>query len=206
MTTRRAAGLVVAALTLAACASSEDLRPAADTGRAEPSSQSPASPSSPGPEDVEESAPYDAPEDDAPEDDAPEVEPRPDSPRPGPSMPLPNVVGRVSAFTLPSGNIGCRLVPTEARCDIDEHTYRLPRRPASCDLAYGQALSIVVGMPAATFVCHGDTVLGAPRILQYGESTVVGDVGCTSSEEGVYCYDLLTGSGFQLQQAAARFF
>lgn len=121
-------------------------------------------------------------------------------------MPLPNVVGRVAFFTLPSGNIGCQLVATEARCDIAEHDYRLPRAPAACDLSYGRAVSIVVGAPEATFVCHGDTVLGARRTLQYGESTVVGDVGCTSSEEGVYCYDLRSGRGFQLQRASARFF
>ncbi len=50
-------------------------------------------------------------------------------------------------------------------------------------------------------MCVTDTVI-APRapVLAYGTSTVVGDFGCTSRQNGIRCYYLPSKHGFWLSQ------
>jgi len=121
-------------------------------------------------------------------------------------MRLPNGVGDVSSFVTPSRNIGCLIVPQSVRCDILEHTYGDPRKPADCQGDYGQ--SIAVGRRGiGQFVCVTDTVVALDTpVLRYGTSTTVGDFGCTSAPTGVTCYNLLTEHGFALSRAAPLLF
>jgi hypothetical protein len=113
---------------------------------------------------------------------------------------LPNVVGAVPRFLTPSRNIGCAISNGGARCDIRQHVYREPKKPAGCQGAYGQSIAVATTSVAA-FVCVTDTVI-APRapVLAYGTSTVVGDFGCTSRQNGIRCFYLPSKHGFWLSQ------
>jgi Family of unknown function (DUF6636) len=102
----------------------------------------------------------------------------------------------LQSFKTPTGNIGCYLDDHSVRCDIHEHSYTPPPKPASCDLEWGDAIGLSeVG--SATFACHGDTVFdqSAPA-LPYGSRARQGPMVCTSAENGVNCVREGTGHGF----------
>jgi hypothetical protein len=117
-----------------------------------------------------------------------------------PAKQLPHDVGPVTYFSSPSRNIGCLITESSVRCDIEQKSYKEPRRPASCQLDYGQAIAVAGDDSEASFVCAGDTVLGAKKVLSYHTSTEVGDFGCTSRETGMTCYNLLTRHGFTVSR------
>jgi hypothetical protein len=48
-------------------------------------------------------------------------------------------------FTSPSGNVGCYLDPSAARCDISERDWSPPPRPADCEYDYGQGINLAAG-------------------------------------------------------------
>ena len=109
-------------------------------------------------------------------------------------------------FSAPSKNIACVFVDAQVRCDINKHDWPTPARPASCELDYGNGLS--VGAGRADFTCAGDTVLSEPtaQVLEYGQSVTVQDLTCTSQKEGVTCRNTVTGHGFTLaKEAPSRF-
>jgi hypothetical protein len=130
----------------------------------------------------------------------PPTTPPTDKPDERPPKQLPHDVGPVTFFSSPSRNIGCLITQTTLRCDIQQKSYKEPRRPASCQLDYGKALAVTADESEATFVCAGDTVLGAKKVLGYHTSTEVGDFGCTSRETGMTCYNLRTRHGFTLSR------
>lgn len=119
---------------------------------------------------------------------------------------MPHVVGSVKFFSSPSENIGCLISRTGVRCDIKQKSYREPPRPAECQLDFGRALEVGVADQEAQFVCAGDTVLGAGKILRYHTSSVVGKFGCTSRESGMTCYNLETRHGFLISREVADAF
>src|SRR6478672_2266367 len=83
------------------------------------------------------------------------------------------------AFRSPSGNIGCFIDATGARCDIARRDWSPPPKPASCSLDFGQGITIAGGR--AHFVCAGDTTLGATRVLAYGHTIPAGRYACASA-------------------------
>lgn len=101
---------------------------------------------------------------------------------------------RLTAFQSPTGNIGCVMTAELARCDIAERDWKPPNRPTACPLDFGQGIEL---RPSGTaqFVCAGDTTLNpqAPK-LEYGSSSRVGSITCTSSESGVSCTNESGGS------------
>jgi hypothetical protein len=108
-------------------------------------------------------------------------------------------------FITPSKNIGCFVSPESARCDIAEKSWKAPPKPAGCQLGWGNGLA--VGVDGETsIVCAGDTVLGGPRTLPYGESVRAGDFVCASSAEGVRCTNEPTGHGFTLSRKSYEIF
>ncbi len=117
-----------------------------------------------------------------------------------PAKQLPHDVGPVTYFSSPSRNIGCLITESSVRCDIEQKSYKEPRRPASCQLDYGQAIVVTRDDSEASFICAGDTVLGAKKVLSYHTSTEVGDFGCTSRETGMTCYNLRTRHGFTVSR------
>src|SRR5688572_24642381 len=110
-------------------------------------------------------------------------------------------------FQTPSGNIGCYIDAQAARCDIRNRSWEPPPGdPAekNCELDYGQG--IVVSEDHAEFVCAGDTSLGGPNTLPYGQTSQRGRFVCESEPDGVTCSHLENGHGFFLSKESYRIF
>jgi len=121
------------------------------------------------------------------------------------------LAGAVSAqafvqFKSPSGNIGCVLGKRDGvRCDIREKSWTAPPKPSWCDVDWGGGVQ-VGRRKRASFVCAGDTVLGAGRTLSYGSSIRRGRFECFSRRTGMRCVNHRTHHGFRLsRQHAVRF-
>lgn len=183
MSMRRLALCLVVVASLAACGTAADLARtrAASEGR-DRTGASPSESGKPGPTET-----------------PPSKEPS-DQPGERPVKQLPHDVGEVTSFSSPSRNIGCLITSSSVRCDIEQKSYQEPQRPASCQLDYGNAIAVALDDSEASFVCAGDTVLGARKVLAYNTSTEVGDFGCTSRETGMTCYNLRTRHGFTVSR------
>jgi hypothetical protein len=66
----------------------------------------------------------------------------------------------LKTFRSPSGDIGCALHESGARCDIRKRDWSPPPRPANCpeQVDYGQGIE-VSHRGQSGFVCAGDTAL-----------------------------------------------
>lgn len=123
---------------------------------------------------------------------------------PGVGEPLPvttREVSELTSFTSPTGNIGCYIDPTSVRCDIDQRNWSPPPKPASCPdvVGWGQGLELNVGRPA-DFVCAGDTAMTSDAPLAYGDKIVSGSIECTSTFEGMSCWDFVYGGEFTISR------
>lgn len=108
-------------------------------------------------------------------------------------------------FQSPSRNIGCAITKQSVRCDIRERSWDPPPKPRSCELDYGQG--VTVGRRGrAHFVCAGDTTLGQGRRLAYGEAIRRGRFRCVSRRSGMRCTNRRNGHGFALSRQRARRF
>ena len=127
------------------------------------------------------------------------------SAQPRPTAPIPedSTVTELTSFTSPSGNIGCYLDTDTVRCDIAERDWTPPPRPVSCPDAvdFGQGVTLSVGR-SATFVCAGDTALGAGAPLAYGDTITAGTIRCTSLPTGIRCRDFAHGGQFVIAREA----
>jgi hypothetical protein len=108
-------------------------------------------------------------------------------------------------FRTPSGNIVCAYYAGSLRCDIGRGLRPRPRRPRSCDVDYGQGLT-VMGRGRASIVCAGDTVLfhDVPT-LRYGRTWRSGGITCISRSVGLTCRNA-DGRGFFLSRERYRLF
>ena len=114
---------------------------------------------------------------------------------------------RVEFLRTPSGNIGCyyQSSPAYLRCDILSGLKPRPARPASCDLDWGDSLTLAK-MGRARLVCHGDTVFDpSARVLRYGTTWTRGPYVCTSRTSGLTCENAV-GHGFFLSRLSWRRF
>lgn len=111
----------------------------------------------------------------------------------------------LKSFGTPSGNIGCRLATTYARCDIKAHDWTAPPKPANCDVDWGGGLTL--SEKRASVLCAGDTAfdLTAP-VLAYGARARRGAIICISREAGMTCKAPRTGHGFFLSRQTYRLF
>ena len=134
---------------------------------------------------------------------------------PSPTMTAPNAgtmaklvnrhVDELTPFTSPSGNVGCLVDATMARCDIAERSWAPPLRPADCEFGYGQGITLSPGRPAE-FVCAGDTTLASGDKLAYGDSITAGRLRCESADAEISCRDTVTGHGFAISRDAYHLF
>jgi len=133
--------------------------------------------------------------------------PGPPGPTPSPSGPTGGATGSYS-FQSPGGNIACTLGPstnpglTVAACDIGDHTYTPPPKPADCHLGWGDRFSLLQGN-AAMMDCHGDT-LRVPGLstLNYGQTLSSGPITCDSESAGMTCTDNSTGHFFRVSSGS----
>ena len=114
-------------------------------------------------------------------------------------------VDELTGFISPTGNVACMIDHSWARCDIIDHDWSPPARPADCELDYGGGIHITAGAPAE-FVCAGDTVFGTDNVLPYGESITAGVLRCESADSGITCRDNKTGRGFSIARQAYQLF
>ena len=114
-------------------------------------------------------------------------------------------VNELTGFISPTGNVACMMDHSWARCDIIDHDWSPPARPADCELDYGGGIHIAPGAPAE-FVCAGDTVFGTDNVLPYGESISAGVLRCESADSGITCRDTKTGHGFSIARQAYQLF
>jgi hypothetical protein len=89
------------------------------------------------------------------------------------------------------------------RCDIGEHRWQAPPKPAWCEFDWGSSVQL---RHRARFGCVSDTVLHAPHVLRYGHAVRFGDKKCVSRRTGMVCRNLATGHGFRLARDAYRRF
>ncbi len=106
-------------------------------------------------------------------------------------------------FQSPSGNIACMLgdgLNGGVACDVAEHTYEAPSRPADCGPTnFGDRIQLLPGQ-LPTMPCHGDTVKnpGQEQTLDYGQTVSLGPITCESQSAGMTCTDSSTGHFFRL--------
>lgn len=110
-------------------------------------------------------------------------------------------------FVTPSGNIWCLLANAGDTadgvvCEIREHTYTPPAKPADCHLDWGDRISLKPG-GAPVVHCHGDTIFetGMPT-LPYGQARWTGPIKCEAQPSDVTCTDTDTGHFFRLSRDA----
>jgi hypothetical protein len=111
-------------------------------------------------------------------------------------------------FRTPSGNIGCigetAGADNSVRCDIRNRSWSPPPKPASCQLDWGQGLSL--GRTGrARYVCAGDTALNVGPKLAYGSSRRIGAIVCVSRTAGLTCTNA-AGHGFTMSRTRVRRF
>ena len=110
-----------------------------------------------------------------------------------------------SAFRSPTGNIGCAMTSQSVRCDIRERSWRPPAKPRSCDVDFGQGVS-VDRTGRGRFVCAGDTTLGVGRTVGYGALVRRGRFACRVRVSGVRCLNTRNRHGFALSRQGYRLF
>ena len=113
----------------------------------------------------------------------------------------------LSAFSSPTGNIGCFLSAEIAVCEIGSYDFELPPKPSSCEFDWGAQIELSDPSTAPVLgACKSDTLLGATDQLAYGSTAAVGEFACFSQEIGMTCWNQDTGHGFTLSRAAYALF
>ncbi len=120
------------------------------------------------------------------------------------ALALPASAAAAVHFRTPSGNIGCYVDRDFIRCDIGRTATKVPPRPASCELDWGNAFEMTRTRRPRR-ICHGDTVLGGRRVLAYGETLRFGAFACLSRTAGLACRNA-GGHGWFLSRERVRLF
>ena len=112
-------------------------------------------------------------------------------------------------FQTPSGNISCVIWTGDdasLRCDIGQMTPTYTRRPADCDLDWGQAFGITADGSSGELICYGDAVVGQNMFtLNYGDNIDQAGLRCMSEKRGLTCKNE-RGHGFFLSKARQEVF
>ncbi|MGA0539005.1 DUF6636 domain-containing protein [Neotabrizicola sp. VNH66] len=111
-------------------------------------------------------------------------------------------------FRSPTGNIHCAIWTGEwagVRCDMMELTPTYRKRPADCDLEWGQSFA-VDAQGGGYLACVGDSVMDPNAFtLGYGKSVSLGAFTCSSAKTGMTCTNG-QGHGFQIAKAKQKVF
>src|ERR1700751_5785831 len=113
-----------------------------------------------------------------------------------------------AGFQSPSKNISCLVFPDGAqsaiRCDIAVMETK-PKRPADCELEYGQAF-MMHARGGAERICYGDALTDKVLpVVGYGEIWQRGGMTCTVEQTGVTCSNA-DRHGFSLSRAKQELF
>jgi hypothetical protein len=113
-----------------------------------------------------------------------------------------------AGFQSPSRNISCLVFvdgpQNGMRCDIAVMDTK-PKRPADCELEYGQAFMMHV-RGGAERICYGDALTDKVLpVVPYGEVWQHGGFTCTPEQTGVTCFNA-DRRGFSLSRAKQELF
>jgi len=117
-----------------------------------------------------------------------------------------NARERFIGFMTPSKNISCQLDTEDGvlRCDVVKIDV-YPRRPADCDLEYGNAFQMSAKGRAGR-ICAGDTTMDPSLpVLAYGEIWQRAGFTCRSEQTGLTCFNAMQ-HGFSLSRAKQEVF
>jgi hypothetical protein len=88
-------------------------------------------------------------------------------------------------------------------CDIRQHDWQIPPRPADCQQTWGDRFLLAEGQ-AAVPVCHSGTLLSGQPTQDDGRSVSAGAITCEVDEKlGVTCMDS-TSHFFQIGREEYR--
>lgn len=114
----------------------------------------------------------------------------------------------LAEFASPSGNIWCTIGSDSAACQISEMAYQAPGGGCEGNELFGHVVEVAAD--GSSFPCPDGGIPGAPAadrtVLEYGQTSALGDFMCTSSESGMRCTNIRTGAGFTVARAAANRF
>ena len=125
------------------------------------------------------------------------------SPTPTPSasqevrFPAPAGAVNTSAVQSPTGNIRCSLQGETVMCSLAQHDFSAG---GFADCGADVATTIGAGQTGADLRCDQGLLAGG-TVLQYGQTAVFGDVACSSFDNGMSCWNTVTGQGFALNKA-----
>ena len=153
--------------------------------------------------------------------------------RPAPVLEGPTIDGsthNLTSWSSPTGNIVCAAfrtsskAPFEVRCDVLEHVWTVPTRPAACefDWGHGAYLNTKSGL-----TCVSDSIVGTESVgveatwwngepgsqvltlpgrravtLAYGSNFRFGPLTCSSQLDGMHCTNDETKAGFDISRVA----
>lgn len=107
----------------------------------------------------------------------------------------------LAEFATPSGNIWCTIADTAAVCQISEIDYQAPQIEGCADNELAGKV-VQVTLEGAEYPCPTGDIAGAAAadrtVLDYEQTTAVGDYMCASSETGVTCTNLSAGHQFTI--------
>ena len=119
--------------------------------------------------------------------------------------PPPTPAAAPAIFHSPTGNIGCAMATDGVRCDIADHTWQAPPKPASCPTDWGNGLS--VGLAARLSSSARATPSSVPgSSCDMASSIRLGRFVCASSADGMRCANRDTRHGFLISRDQARNF
>ena len=112
-----------------------------------------------------------------------------------------------SAYQTPSGNIVCTMGTYQdgrgfVACEVADHTWAAPPRPAGCHLNWGSRFRLEQGSPVG-FDCYGQPLVppGAPtETIDDGHSQSAGTITCDSAPTAISCTDSGTGHYFRVSR------
>lgn len=121
------------------------------------------------------------------------------TPEPTPMRPAPSGAIEAASFTTPAENIHCRINSDNVECSI--YTYDYPS-PGQCE---GLTATYVVGTEG-TVNADCQYAVSVSDVYDYGTAVSLNGFACTLEEDGVTCWSVMSGHGFELKRAADRIF
>ncbi|MGY5764108.1 variant leucine-rich repeat-containing protein [Brachybacterium sp. DNPG3] len=108
----------------------------------------------------------------------------------------------LTSVQSPTGNIRCSLAEGSVGCSVSERDFSAGDQEDCSETAF----SIAISSGEAALACG--TVYGSESAttLEYGSSTTIGEVACTSRSDGMTCWNIKTGKGFMVNRDEYRTF
>jgi hypothetical protein len=108
-------------------------------------------------------------------------------------------------FQTPSGNVHCLFAGGRMRCDVVEHSYEVPPRPADCRGDWGGRISLGARGPARLECLTRTHRDEEAFVLGYGARWIGRAIECEAQEAGLRCANR-EGRGFWVARGVLEIF